>query len=277
MVSTDDLLAKMDGTGIDKIALMANMCGPLPYIKPSLEKVGRFLLTHSAFRGTGRKEFDKFTPDGDFILPSGVVKILRDPDNQIVFDTIGQYPNKFLGWIFVNPKGNNDQLEEFNKWVNSSNVIGVKAHPFWHRFAPIELLPVAEQVAPLGKPMLLHLGFDNHGDYRALLKAVPELKLVLAHAAFPYYSTIWKQIKDLPNVFVDLSATSYVDETITKQAVRFLGVDKCFFGTDGPFGSPAPGGGFDLGMIKKRIERLFPDKTVQAKLMGDNFSKLIGL
>ena len=275
MLPTGDLLSKMDETGIEKIALMANMCGPLPHISPGLEKIGRFLLTHASLRGSGQNVFDRFTAEGDIILPGGVVTIIKDPDNQAVFDAIERHPGKFLGWIFVNPKGMNDQLQEFNKWVNSSGVIGVKAHPFWHRFAPIELRPVAEEVATLGKPMLLHLGFNEHGDYRALLKAVPELKLVLAHAAFPYYSTIWKQIKDLQNVFVDLSATSYVDATITRQAVRFLGVDKCFFGTDGPFGSPAPGGGFDLGMIKRRIVNLFPDKNVQDKLLGDNFLKLV--
>lgn len=277
MLPTDDLLAKMDDAGVNRIALMANMCGPLPHIKESLEKTCRFLLTHAAFRGLGRKVLDKFTPEGDFILPGGVVKIIRDPDNQPVFDTIDRYPSKFLGWIFVNPRGINDQLHEFNKWVNSTGVIGVKAHPFWHRFAPIDLLPVAEQIAALGKPMLLHLGFNENADYPTLLKMVPELKLILAHAAFPYYSKIWKEIKDRPNVFVDLSQTSYVDETITRQAVRFLGVDRCLFGTDGPFGSPAPHGGFDLGLIKRRIVKLFPDEGIQAKLLENNFLNLINL
>jgi predicted TIM-barrel fold metal-dependent hydrolase len=277
MVSTEDLLVKMDKEGIDKIALMGCMCGPIPPVKPSLEKFGRSLLTHSAFRGLGHSLFDKFTPEGDWILPGGTVNILRDPDNQSVFDTIELHPDKFLGWIFVNPKGSNDQLQEYTKWADSAGFIGVKAHPFWHQFAPIDLLPVAEQVAARGKPLLLHLGFNKNGDYRALLKAVPELKLILAHTAFPYYSTIWKQIKDLPNVFVDLSQTSYVDESITRQAVRFLGADKCLFGTDGPVGSVAPDGGFDLGLIKRRITKLFPDETVRAKLLGDNFSKLVNL
>jgi predicted TIM-barrel fold metal-dependent hydrolase len=275
MLPTDALLSKMNEACIEKIALMANMCGPLPFIKPGLEKLGRFLLTHPAFRGTGRKVLDKFTPGGNVMLPGGEVKIIQDPDNQPVFDTIARFPDKFLGWIFVNPKGANDQLQEFIKWIDSPGVIGVKAHPFWHRFAPIDLLPVAEQVAARGKLMLLHLGFGEHGDYRTLLDKVPDLKLLLAHAAFPCYSTIWKEIKDLPNVFVDLSATSYVDESITRQAVHFLGADRCFFGTDGPFGSIGPNGKFDLGLIKHRIVKLFPDEAIQAKLLGDNFLKLV--
>jgi predicted TIM-barrel fold metal-dependent hydrolase len=124
--------------------------------------------------------------------------------------------------------------------------------------------------------MLLHLGFDGHNDYQALRKAVPGLKLVLAHAAFPYYSKTWKEINDLPNVYVDLSSSVYVDEAFTRQAVRALGADRCLFGTDGPYGSQAPSGGFDPGIIKRRIAKLFPDEQVQAKLLGGNFLKLVG-
>ncbi len=276
MLPTPDLLARMDEAGVDRIALMASLCGPLPPIGAGLEKAARFLLTHAAFRGLAKRELAKFTPDGDVILPGGKVKIFRDPDNRPVFDAVDRHPDKFMGWIFVNPRGLNDQLQELDKWINHAGVVGVKAHPFWHRFAPVDLLPVAERIAALGKPMLLHLGFDGHGDYQALLKAVPGLKLVLAHAGFPRFSKTWEEIKDMPDVYVDLSSTIYVGEPTMRQAVRALGADRCLFGTDGPFGSPAPSGGFDLGMIKRRITRLFPDEQVQAKLLGGNFLKIVG-
>jgi hypothetical protein len=63
----------------------------------------------------------------------------------------------------------------------------------------------------MGKPLLIHAGFDAHGDYDALLQKAPDLKLILAHAGFPLY--------------------------------------------------------FDT--------RLFPDREIQKKLLGENFSKLI--
>ncbi|MEX2682785.1 MAG: amidohydrolase family protein [Candidatus Sigynarchaeota archaeon] len=275
LLPTGELLARMATAGIDKVAIMANMCGPI-HVSPGMEKLGRFLLTRSAFRGLARKLYDRFTPEGDFIVPRGAVKIYKDPDNQAVFDTIDQYPDKFMGWVFINPKGNNDQVQELDKWIHHPGAIGVKAHPFWHHFAPIDLLPVAEKVAAMGKPMLLHLGYGGHGDYRPLLDAVPALKLVLAHAAFPRYSATWKEIAGLPNVFVDLSSTAYVDEATMRGAVRALGEDRCLFGTDGPFGSRGHGGGFDPGMIKRSIMKLFPDENVRAKLLGGNFSRLIG-
>jgi len=187
VLPTGELLSRMDKAGVDKVALMASMCGTIR-VSPGTEMVGRFLLTHAAFQGVARKLYNKFTPEGNFIVPGGEVEIYKDPDNRTVFDAVEKYPDKFLGWIFVNPKGKNDQVQEFDKWIRHAGAIGVKAHPFWHHFAPIDLLPVAEKVAALGKPMLLHLGYNEHNDYRALLDAVPKLKLVLAHAAFPRYS-----------------------------------------------------------------------------------------
>jgi len=274
----DQLLAQMEAEGVDQIALIAEDMGShLPPISPKFEAIGRFILTHRIFNGLSPKMYSRFTPDGDYTTPRGVLKIIQDPDNEPVFSAIINYPKKFLGWIYVNPNGQNDLMQEFNKWVDSPGVVGVKAHPFNHRFPPIDLLPVAEQISALGKPMLLHLGFGSHGDYRALLKAVPELKLILAHAGFPKYAKFWKDIKSLPNVFVDLSQTSIVDEKITRDVVKYLGVDRCLFGTDGPFGSKGQNGQFDLGCIKRRIIKLFPDKSDQEKLMGENFLKLINL
>ncbi|MDD1778332.1 MAG: amidohydrolase family protein [Candidatus Helarchaeota archaeon] len=271
----EDLIKQMDKVGVEKIVLMASMCDQLPPVKESLLKMNRFLLTHNSFRWLGRKFTENFEQNGDFRIRGTVVKIGQDPDNEPVFQATESYPDKFLGWIFVNPRGKLNQVEEFNKWKINPRAIGVKAHPFWHRFAPIDLLPVAKQVSALGKPMLLHLGFEEKGNFDALLQAVPDLKLILAHAAFPYYSKTWKAIKDNPNIFIDLSQTVYVDETITRHAVKMLGAERCLFGTDGPYGSPGAQGEFDLGLIKRRIEKLFPEENVQAKLLGENLQNLI--
>ncbi|MCL5878741.1 MAG: amidohydrolase, partial [Deltaproteobacteria bacterium] len=111
----------------------------------------------------------------------------------------------------------------------------------------------------------------------SLLKEVPDLKLILAHAGFPVYRETWERIKGNKNVSVDLSQTSYVGNGITKAVVGYLGVERCLFGTDGPFGFYTSDGKFDYGFIKRRIERLFPDKGVQKKLLGDNFATLTGI
>jgi predicted TIM-barrel fold metal-dependent hydrolase len=76
------------------------------------------------------------------------------------------------------------------------------------------LLPVAEQLSEIGKPLLIHAGWSSHGDYDVLLQKVPDLKLLLAHAGFPLYSETWNKIKRYKNVYIDLSQTSYLNDRI---------------------------------------------------------------
>jgi predicted TIM-barrel fold metal-dependent hydrolase len=193
-----------------------------------------------------------------------------------VFNAIKKHPDRFLGWIFVNPKGKKDQISEFEKYKDMPGFIGIKAHPFWHHFKPIELAPVAEKLAQTGKPLLLHLGFDEEGDFEALLKKVPDLKLILAHAGFPGYSDTWRNIKNRKNIYLDISQTTYTSENATLGVMECLGVDRLLFGTDGPYGFHGKHG-YDYGFIKRRIEKLFPDTRVQARLLGDNFAELTGV
>jgi len=126
-----------------------------------------------------------------------------------------------------------------------------------------------------GKPLLIHAGWGSHGDYDVLLQKVPDLKLLLAHAGFPLYSETWNNIKIYKNVYIDLSQTSYLNDRMTREVVDYLGVEKCLFGTDGPYGVHGDDGLFDYSFIKRRIERLFPDKEIQKKLLGENFLELI--
>ena len=58
----------------------------------------------------------------------------------------------------MNPRGKKDQVAEFEKYKDMDGFIGVKAHPFWHHFKPVELAPVAERLAKTGKPYSFMLG-----------------------------------------------------------------------------------------------------------------------
>jgi predicted TIM-barrel fold metal-dependent hydrolase len=277
MLKTDDLIARMDEAGVNRIALIATMCDPLPVTPPTLINMLHFLLTHGSLRGVGKAMAANFTDDGAINILGKGYNIYPDPVNEPVFAMTKKYPGRFHGWVFVNPRGKNDPLKEINKWVKSPGCIGIKAHTFWHRYCPSELMPVAEQAVRLKKPLLIHLGFNEHGDFLELINKFPELKLLLAHAAFPCYSDTWKIIRDRKNVFVDLSATAYVGEKIASDVVAYLGVDRCFFGTDGPYGPHTADGKFDYGYLKRRLERLFPAEKTRKLLLGENFAKFAGI
>ena len=276
LLSIDDLMRKMDESGVEKVALMGVINEPIPKPPEFFLKIFRFSWSHKPMRFVAKLLSNNFTAEGDIKLPTGVFRLYKDPENEPIFKTIKKFPKRFIGWVFVNPLGENDPIDELNKWKYAPGFVGVKAHPFWHRYAPIQLLPVAEELAKIDRPLLIHAGFDSHGNYMDLLHKVPGLKLILAHAGFPLYLETWDKIKNYKNVYVDLSQTSYLNERMTREAVEHLGVERCLFGTDGPYGAHGADGLFDYSFIKRRIEKIYPDMEKQKRLLGLNFLDLIG-
>ena len=274
-IPEETLLAHMDSAGIDKVAIMPSFCGPIGEPPSLFTALMRFTLRHSSLRPFTKKSITRFTDQGHVRLPTGAVAIYPVPDNRQVFETVDHYPERFYGWCMVNPAGSQDPLRGYDLWKDHPGCVGVKAHPFWHRFAVKELLAVCHRVAQKKAVLIIHLGFDNHGDILSLADALPELKIIIAHAAFPCYNDTWKLIRNRPNIRVDLSATSYVNEKIMIDVSSFLGIERCLFGTDGPFGSHQHHEGFDMAMILRTIKRVFPDTGHQRLLLGENFLEFI--
>lgn len=273
----DELLREMDVSGVDRVALMGSMVPPFREPPRFLIWVLQRLLESPATRELARALVSDFTLKGEVKILGRPYYIEPDPDNVKVFDAVRRHPGRFLGWVFVNPRGKRDPVLEFERYRDAPGFVGVKAHPFWHHFRPVELEPVARRLADTGRPLLIHAGFGPEGDFEALLALVPGLKLILAHAGFPEYRQTWERIAHRQNVYLDLSQTSYTSDRSTREAVGFLGPDRLMFGTDGPYGFHGPDRRYDYGFIKRRIERLFNDVSTREKLLGGTFAKAAGL
>jgi len=274
IISLPELIQKMNQTQIDKVALMPSMIDPFPEPPSMLIDMLQFLLKRKIFRPLAHRLCANFTKKGDIQILFKSYAIYPTPDNSQVFHIIDQYPDKFLGWIFINPVSDQNVESEILQWIEHPNCVGIKAHPFWHRYAPVELISAAKIAVKNGKPMLIHCGFNAHGNYLSLIQAVPELKLILAHAAFPGYFDDWQVIQSYPNVYVDLSQTSYINKQTIQDVVNILGWQRCLFGTDGPYGSRDTNGLFSFDLIKSQIESLFLDLDCQQGILGENFKHL---
>ncbi len=277
LLTVDEMIARMDAVGIDRVALMGVMTEPIPEAPRLLVRLLQFLLAHRATRPLGRRFVERFDADGDVEILGRSYRMHAHPDNEPVFNLARKMPDRFLGWIFVRPGSAVDPAAEMEKWMFQPGFVGVKAHPYWHRFEPIRLLPVAERLIAVSKPLLIHAGFGRHGDFLPLVDKLPELKLVIAHAGFPEYADTLRKIKNRKNIYLDLSQTSYVSGAATREAVEILGAGRCLYGTDGPYGPRASDGRFDFGFIKARLERLFPDAGARRRILGENFAELAGI
>ena len=115
LLSDDFLLRKMDECEVDKVALMGVINEPIPKPPEFLLNIFRFSLSHSSFRVIAKILSNNFTSEGDIKLPTGTFKLHPSPKNEPIFQAVAESPDRFLGWTFVNPLGETDQIQEFNK------------------------------------------------------------------------------------------------------------------------------------------------------------------
>jgi uncharacterized protein len=277
ILAPERVLAKMDAAGVDRIVMIPAMNDPLPETPARLLAVMRRLSRSAAGRlvveATHRA---LLTAEGDLRLSGEVVSIYSRPDNEGVARLVVAHPARFLGWIFLNPRNNPGVLDELERWRAVPGMIGVKLHPHWHDYRTEILGPVLRRAEELGLPVLIHLGFRKRGDFRAICRQFPRLRVISAHAGFPFYDDLWAYKGEHPNLFVDLSSP-YIDEALARAAVLAMGPERCLYGTDAPYGFHEADGSYDYGEIRRWVERMPVSAAARDGILGDTFREIVGV
>ncbi len=275
--TVDRLLDQMNRHGISRIALIPTMQDPFR-LGGIADKVGGLMRRAliGRWRSVGLLMYRMMvTTDGKFRIPNKTYLIYDAPDNESVARVMQAHPDKFCGWIFVNPRVA-DPIAEVEKRVGQPSWIGVKTHPFMHRYPVAMLDDVAAYCSGNGLPVLVHLGGDQErGDYRYLPDRHSNLKVLYAHAGIPFYRELWDYAKKKDNVFVDLSSP-YLNEPLRLSAVKALGAEKCLYGTDGPYGYPDTDGSYDHGKILNEILRWPLPDADKKRITSGNFKEITG-
>ena len=194
METEERLLAQMDKHHIDKIALIPTLCDPI-HIPPAIERFADFarVLQMSRWgRGVGMFFYNTtINGKGEFSVLGKTYTIYPQPDNETTAGLIERHPNRVYGWITINP-AEGDPKPLLEKYGDRPGWIGVKVHPFWHRYSVEMLDETARWCVAKNIPMLLHLGGKaDSGNYRHLPEKHPKLKLIYAHAGEPFYRPLW--------------------------------------------------------------------------------------
>ena len=273
MLAVPAMLAQMDAKGIARVALIPCMNDPLPETPARLLAVVRRLM-RSPCHPVARVIADAtITDGGDLRLGGKVHAIYPRPDNASVAEVVRAHPDRFLGWIFLNPRAGVG-LDELDRWRGVPGMIGVKLHPHWHGWPLVDAIPIARRCEELGLPVLLHLGFGDRGDWRVLTAAAPRLRLIFAHAGIPHYDRIWGAIRADRRLALDVSSP-YLDEALVRDAVAAVGPERVLYGTDAPYGFHDPDGGYDYGAIRGWVERLrLPAREIDRVLGGNALTLL---
>lgn len=275
MLDAPRVLGKMQAAGVDRVALIPTMNDPLPETPERLLSAARFLMGRRLTRPLAeRVHRATLTREGNLRLGGKVYGLYARPDNQGVADLVTQHPDRFFGWIFLNPRDNPGVLDELERWRQVRGMIGLKLHPHWHDYRTDLLEPLLGRAEELGLPVLIHLGFGARGDFRAMCARHPRLVVISAHAGFPFYRDLWRHRAACPNLRVDLSSP-YLDERLAREAVRAMGPERCLYGTDAPYGFHAADGSYDYGRIKGWIDRMPISSRAKDAIFADNFRAIL--
>ncbi|RJS89501.1 amidohydrolase [Candidatus Bathyarchaeota archaeon] len=166
--------------------------------------------------------------------------------NEATYEAMKEYPDKILGYAFVDPGYFDEAIKEVERCVNELGMIGVKLYNQYRADEPV-VLPLIRKTAEMQIPVLWHAGHPpspeealkwgqprvSDGMHIAILaKRVPDAILINGHiGGGGDWEWSIKALRNVPNVYVDTSG-SVVDEGMIEMCVRYLGAERVLFGTD---------------------------------------------
>jgi len=275
METVEKLLDHMNRFGVSRVTLIPPLNTPFKIDWLTIKTTRLFQRNlNGPWQKLGLSIYNStVTNDGKYKIGVKRYPIYDDPDNEGVARVIRAHPDKFMGWITVNPN-TADPVAELGKRTGEPGWIGVKTHPFMYRHPVAMLDDTAAYCADKGWPILMHLGTNQvRGDYRYLPDRHPKLKIIYAHAGIPFFRHLWDYAKGKNNVFVDLSC-SLLDTLILAEAVSELGPEKCLYGSDSPYGYPGADGSHDYSRTLNTILQLPVSDADKDKILGGNFREI---
>ena len=193
--------------------------------------------------------------------------------NDIVIDAVTRYPDRFVGYVTVNPNYEEDMKNELDRCFKVKGMKGIKLHPGCHG-CPVDdkRYHTAYETADEKRcPVLIHVwGYESVAAVDRLAPQYPGAKFIMGHAgadiaAMAYAMDVVTRRK---NVYADL-AISLTCEGNVEWFVKEAGSKKILYGTDMPFFDPRPAFGrvalADIGEEEKK------------DIFGRNMAGILGL
>ena len=164
--------------------------------------------------------------------------------NDVVLQAM-ELSERFVGLCFLNPGCARESLEEIERCVIGSGMVGIKLYHQYRVCDPAQTA-VMERAGQLGVPVLMHAGklvdasrqprISNAAHFVKASVMFPDTTLIQGHIGG---GGDWEwNLRHLearrPNVYIDTSG-SVADAGIVERAVAAVGVERVLFGTDMSF------------------------------------------
>ena len=200
-----------------------------------------------------------------------------------------KYPQQFIGFGSVDPWKGQAAVKEAKRCAELG-LKGLKFMPNMQQFFPNDerFYPLWETTQGLGLVALFHTGTTGVGAGRPggggiklkysrpipyvddVAADFPELKIIMAHPAWPWQEEQLAMLVHKPNVYMDLSGWSpkYFQPSLVQYAKTLI-QDKVLFGSDYPVINPE--------RWLRDFEALDFPEEVRQKILLENAAKLLGV
>ncbi len=215
-------------------------------------------------------------------------------DNAGLAATVGAHPDRLIGFGMVDPRSHADPADGVRRCIEEHGFAGIGEFGYLDITEP-HCFPIYEACIELDVPLLIHLGIGLPTlplrlGHPALLDDVviryPELKVVAAHCAAPWFNELAGVAVRHPNVWVDISALGAYPRMARMQAIGTMlaaGLsDRLLFGSDFPVVDTDSWarwvGGFKVPFLARKLLGLPAFTSAQREaLMGGNAARLLGI
>ena len=213
----------------------------------------------------------------------------RPISNEEIALSCAEHADVLIPFASIDPAKGVPGVREARRLVEQFGIRGLKFHPSLQGFYPNDALafPLYEVAQELGVPAIFHTGqtgigarirggggirlkYSNPMCIDDVAVDFPDLRIVMAHPAFPWQDEALAVATHKPNVYIDLSGWSpkYFPPQLVSYANTLL-KDKVLFGSDYPLITP------DRWL--KDFEGLDIKPDVRPRILKQNAMALLGL
>jgi hypothetical protein len=168
-----------------------------------------------------------------------------EPENRAIFAATQRYPDRLLGFGWVNPRlGRDAARAAVDRCLGEYGLLGIKFNGAQDGYViddPKLVLPHIEHAASYGKVLAFHIGadfYENTHPYRLghIAARFPEARFLLIHIGGAGLPALDRAAIETAQAHPNITLIgSNVNEHAIARAIDVLGADRVCFGSDAPF------------------------------------------
>ena len=194
--------------------------------------------------------------------------------NAEVAAVLRRYPERFRGYVTVNPRPQGEGLRELERWSHFHRPPLIKFHPDLHKY-PVTgdaYRPLWDFANQTHAVVLVHTweSDPNCGPllFGPIAREFPQAKIILGHSGVTWrgYEQSFEVVSQSANTYLDITG-SQSHRTIIERAVGKHGPHRVLFGSDMPY--------LEASMLLGRVLSAKISDEDRVKILRRNFMKLI--